>query len=155
MLEEKQEKFSVLVFDKGDGKFGEAVKVAFKKSAPKVTVLVSNANEKVAEDIKVNAIILPGSLTIKAPENVEAWINSFDGTRLVVPDEAAGVYWLNDFGQAADSARALAEGQEIRPQSAAKSTPAWAYVAYVLAALFLCQLLAILLSLGVSMVAGF
>ncbi len=157
VLEEKQEKFSVLVFDKGDGKFGEAVKAAFKKSAPKVTVLVTNANEEVAEDIKVNAIILPGSLTIKAPAspNVEAWINSFDGTRLVVPDEAAGVYWLNDFGQAADSARALAEGQEIRPQSAAKSTPAWAYVAYVLAALFLCQLLAILLSLGVSMVAGF
>jgi predicted phage tail protein len=48
----------------------------------------------------------------------------------------------------------LAEGQKIRPQSA-KSASAWTYVAYVFAALFALQLIVILLSLGVSMVAGF
>ncbi len=156
-LEEKQEQFSVLVFDKGDGKFGEAVKAAFKKSAPKVTITVTNANEKVAEDLKVNAVVLPGSLAMKltASPNAEAWINSFNGSRLIVPDEAAGVYWMNDFEQMAESARALAEGQEIRPQSAAKTTSVWTYVAYVFAALFACQLLIILLSLGISMVTGF
>jgi len=156
-LEEKQEQFSVLVFDKGDGKFGEAVKAAFKKSAPKLTITVTNANEKVADDLKVNAVVLPGSLTMNmmASPNADAWIRSFNGSRLIVPDEAAGVYWMNDFEQMAESARALAEGQEIRPQSATKTTSAWTYVAYVFAALFACQLLAILLSLGISMVAGF
>ena len=156
-LEEKQEQFSVLVFDKGDGKFGEAVKAAFKKSAPKVTITVTNANEKVADDLKANAVVLPGSLALNmtAAPNAEAWINSFNGSRLIVPDEAAGVYWMNDFEQMADSARALAEGQEIRPQSALRTTPVWTYVAYVFAALFACQLLGILLALGISMVTGF
>ena len=156
-LEEKQEQFSVLVFDKADGKFGEAVKAAFKKSAPKVTLTVTNANEKVPDDIKANVVVLPGSLAtnLTASPNVEAWMRSFDGSRLIVPDEAAGVYWMNDFEQMAQSARALAEGQEIRLQSATKTTPAWTYVAYVFAALFLCQLLGILIALGISLVTGF
>ena len=156
-LEEKQEQFSVLVFDKGDGKFGESVKAAFKKSAPKVSVTVTNANEKVAEDLKANAVVLPGSLAMNmtASPNAEAWINSFNGSRLIVPDEAVGVYWMNDFEQMAESARALAEGQEIRPQSASRTTPAWTYIAYVFAVLFACQLLGILLTFGISMVTGF
>ena len=157
VLEEKQEQFSVLVFDTGDGKFGEAVKAAFKKHAPKLTISVANANEKVADDLKANAVVLPGSLAMKmtASPNAEAWMRSFNGSRLIVPDEAAGVYWMNDFEQMADSARALAEGQGIRPQSAARTTPVWTYVAYVFAALFACELVFILLSLGVSMVRGF
>jgi predicted benzoate:H+ symporter BenE len=62
---------------------------------------------------------------------------------------------MNDFGQAVASAQALAEGQEIRPQSAKRSTtPAWMYVMYVFAALFALQLLFILLTLGISLVAG-
>jgi len=83
------------------------------------------------------------------------WISSFNGTKLIVPDEAAGVYWLNDYGQAVESVRALAEGEELRPQSAAKVTPAWTYVAYVFAALFALQLLFMLFAFGVSMVTGF
>ncbi len=156
-LEEKQEQFSVLVFDKGAGKFGEDVKAAFKKHAPKVTITVTNANVKVADDLKANVVVLPGSLAMNmtASPNAEAWIHSFNGSRLIVPDEAAGVYWMNDFEQMAESARTLAEGQEIRPQSATRTTSAWTYVAYVFAALFACQLLAVLLSLGISMVAGF
>jgi hypothetical protein len=155
-LEEKQEQFSVLVFDKGGGKFGEAVKAAFKKSAPKLTISVANANEKVADDLKADAVVLPGSLAMNmtASPNAEAWMRSFNGNRLIVPDEAAGVYWMNDFGQMAESARALAEGQEIRPQSASRATPVWTYVAYVFAALFACELVFILLSLGISMVTG-
>ncbi len=155
VLEEKQEQFSVLVFDKGDGKFGEAVKAVLKKSAPKVTVTLANANQEVADDLKANAVVLPGSLALNMPEHAEAWIRSFNGSRFIVPDEAAGVYWMNDFEQMAESARALAEGQEIRPQSATKTISAWTTVAYVFAALFACQLLAILLTVGISMVTGF
>ncbi|NJN80496.1 MAG: hypothetical protein HC797_08500 [Anaerolineales bacterium] len=62
---------------------------------------------------------------------------------------------MNDFEQAADSAKAMAEGQEVRPQSPNRNTSLWTYVAYVFAGLFACQLLAMLLLFGVSMVAGF
>jgi hypothetical protein len=155
VLESKQESFNLLVLDNSDGKFGEAVKAAFVKRAPKVQLTVVNVKDGVPADVKVDAVILPGSLALSPQGNVAAWIQSFGGSRLIVPDEAAGVWWLNDFGQAADSAKALAEGQEIRPQSSTRMNSVWTYVAYVFAALFACQLIFGLLALGVSMVSGF
>jgi hypothetical protein len=157
VLEAKQGSFVLVVLDNSDGRFGDSVRAAFAKRAPKVPVTVVNVKEGIPADINADAIILPGSLAMNATasSNAEAWIRSFDGTRLIVPDDAAGIYWLNDYGQAAESVRALAEGQELRPQSAIKTTSAWTYAAYVFAALFALQLILILLTLGVSMVAGF
>jgi hypothetical protein len=156
-LESKQEGFKLVVLDNSDGWFGESVKAVFAKRVPKVPVTVVNVKDGIPADLSADAVILPGSLAVDTPAspNAKAWISSFNGIRLIVPDEAAGVYWLNDFGQAADSVRALAEGQKLSPQSAIKAAPAWTYVAYVLAALFACQLLVMLASLGVSLVTGF
>jgi hypothetical protein len=71
----------------------------------------------------------------------------------------AGVAWLNDCGQAADSARAMAEGQTpfgVRSHAPRqKGVSAWTYIAYVFAALFALQLLFMLTMFGVSMVVGF
>lgn len=152
-LEEKQSHFLVAVFDQ-DGKFGEAVRSAFAKRAPSVPVTVVNVNDFPA-DLKADAVVLPGSLAVNTPEKAEAWIRSFNGNKLIVSDEAAGVFWMNDSEQAADSAKSMAEGQELRPQSSKRTTSVWTYVAYVFAALFACQLLLGLLLFGVSMVAGF
>jgi hypothetical protein len=154
-LEARQQGFGVLVFENKDDNFGESVRSAFAKHAPKIPVTVVNATERVANDVKVRAVVLPGSLMVNTPENVAAWIRSFNGSKLIVADEAPGVYWMNDFEQAAESVRTLAEGQEIRTQSEKKTTSAWTYVAYVFAALFALQLLLVLLLLGVSMVTGF
>lgn len=153
-LEEKQAQFRVLVFDH-DGKFGESVKAAFAKRAPKVQLTVVSASEKLAKDVKTDAVILPASLAVDLSSQLEVWIKSFGGSRLIVHDEAAGILWMNDFGQAADSAKAMAEGEEIRPQSQKRMTSVWTYVAYVFAALFACQLLFMVMMLGVSMVTGF
>jgi hypothetical protein len=155
VLEEKQSQFKVLVFDH-DGKFGELAKTVFVKRAPKLQLTVVRANEKLSDDVQADAIILPASLAVNptASPNVEAWIKSFGGNKLIINDEAAGVLWMNDFGQAADSAKAIAEGQEVRPPSP-RMTSVWTYVAYVFAALFACQLLFMLAMLGVSMVTGF
>ncbi|MFN3491257.1 MAG: DUF5671 domain-containing protein, partial [Anaerolineales bacterium] len=154
VLEEKQSHFNILVFDH-NGSFGESVKAMFAKRAPKVPVTIINANEKIPAELKAGAIVLPGSLAVNTPENVEAWIRSFSGNKLIVGDEAAGVFWMNDFEQAADVAKSMAEGQEIRPQSNKRNTSIWTYVAYVFAGLFACQLLAMLLLFGVSIVTGF
>ncbi len=154
VLEEKQSNYQVLVFDH-NGSFGEAVKAMFAKRAPKVPVTIVNANEKISAEIKADAIVLPASLAVNTPENVEAWIRSFSGNKLVVSDEAAGVFWMNDFEQTADVAKSMAEGQEVRPQSSKRNTSVWTYVAYVFAALFACQVLMMLLLFGVSIVTGF
>lgn len=153
-LAEKQSQFHVLVFDH-DGKFGGGVKSVFSKRAPGVPVTVRSVNEAVPGDVKADAMILPGSVAVNTPEHVEAWIRSFRGSRLIVSDEAAGVFWMDDFEQAADSAKSLAEGQDLRPQSSKRTTSIWTYVAYVFAALFACQLLFGLLMFGISMVTGF
>lgn len=153
VLAEKQSHFQVAVFDH-DGKFGEGVKSAFAKRASSVPVTVVNVNDFPA-DLKADSVVLPGSLAVNTPETLEAWIRSFNGNKLIVSDEAAGVFWMNDFEQAADSAKSMAEGQDIRPQSSKRTTSVWTYVAYVFAALFACQLLFGLLMVGISMVAGF
>jgi hypothetical protein len=155
-LEAKQESFKLVVLDDGDGGFAESVRVAFAKRAPKISPTVVNVKDGIPSDLKADAVVFSSSLAMNVPKTAEAWINSFSGTKLIVTEDAAGVIWLNDYGQAALSAQALAEGQEIRPHaSRAKGTSAWTYVAYVFAALFACQLLIMLLSLGVSMVTGF
>ena len=154
VLEAKHGGFKLVVLDNSDGKFGESVRAAFLKRAPKVPVTVLNVKDGIPADIKADAVILPGSLAVHTPQNVGAWISSFNDSKLIIPDEAAGVYWLNDFGQAAEFVRGLAEGQKLRPQSGTKSTPVWTYIAYVFAALFACQLLGMLLMLGVSLVTG-
>ena len=153
-LEEKQQEFNILVFDNGDGQFGDSVKAVFAKQALKFSMRVLNANEPVPADVKPNAVVLSMSQAMNPPENIEAWIRSFNGNRFIVNDEAAGFIWVNDLEQLAASAQALAEGQEIRQQFSKKSTSAWTYAAYVFAGLFACQLLFILLTLGISMVTG-
>ncbi|MCQ3936815.1 MAG: hypothetical protein DPW18_07175 [Chloroflexi bacterium] len=154
VLAEKQAQFRVLIFDH-DGKFGESMKAAFARRAPKVQLRVVNVEDGIPADAQADAIVLPGSLAVNTPEKVRAWIHSFRGNRLVVNDEAAGVFWMNDFGQAADSAKAMAEGQDIRPQSSRRMTSVWTYVAYAFAVLFACQLLFMLIMFGVSLVTGF
>jgi hypothetical protein len=155
VLEAKQEGFKLVVLDNSDGGFGESVRSVFAKRVPKVPVTVINVKDGIPADLIADAVILPGLLAMEPPKTAEAWLRSFKGTKLIVPDGAADVYWLNDFGQAAESVRALAEGQKLRPQSTLKTAPAWTYVAYVFAALFVCELAFMVLSFGVSLVTGF
>jgi hypothetical protein len=145
-LTEKQNQFNVLIVDSGNG-FVEAVKAALLKSDSKVQVTVTAPTEK--PEGTFSAIVISGALAVDAPE----WIKSFSGSRLIVQDEAAGVYWNQDARQAAHVVQSLAEGQAVRPQSS-KGNTAWTYVVYVFAALFAVQMLFLLLMLGISLVVG-
>ena len=64
VLEAKQQDFKLAVLDNGDGKFGEAVKAAFAKRAPKVSVTVVNVKDGIPADLKADAVVLPGSLAM-------------------------------------------------------------------------------------------
>jgi len=91
---------------------------------------------------------LSGGVAVEAPE----WIRSFNGNRIVVRDDAKDIVWTDDAAQAAQSVQQLAEGQEIRTQKMGRSP--WTILVYVFAALFLLQLIFILLGLGISLVVG-
>ncbi|MFN8411040.1 MAG: DUF5671 domain-containing protein [Anaerolineales bacterium] len=154
-LEAKQSQFNVLVFDNGTHTFGEAMKSMLAKRTPMMPILVINASEEIPRDVKANAIVLPASLAVNLTGNIAAWIHSFSGSRLIVNDEAAGVYWMNDFEQVAEAVQTLAEEQEIRPQSARRTTSVWSYVIYIFAGLFALELFFILITFAVSLVTSF
>jgi hypothetical protein len=97
-----------------------------------------------------DAILLSGSLVVDAP----AWIRSFKGNRIVVQNEAKDIVWTDDPAQAAQSVQQLAEGQEVRRQPVPIGRSAWTFVIYVFAALFMLELLFVLLTFGISLVVG-
>jgi len=143
-LTEKQGEFSVLIVDSGNG-FVDSVKAALMKNESKVQVTVTTPDEKPEGDF--SAIILSGSLAVNAPE----WIRSMDGSRIIVQNEAGGLVWVEDAGQAALSVQMMAEGQEVQKKKSNRST--WMIVVYIAAALFGLELLFFLLAIGISLVA--
>jgi len=146
-LAEKQNEFKVLIVDSGDG-FVDLVKAALLKSDSKVQVTVTTPAEK--PEGNYGAIVISGAL---AAEGAPEWIRSFNGSRIVVQNEAQNLVWAEDAAQAAQSVQMLAEGQEVHIQKQTRS--AWIYVVYVFAALFALEVLFLLLAFGISLVSGF
>jgi uncharacterized protein DUF5671 len=144
VLAEKQSGYSVLIIDSGND-FVQSVKAALMKLGSKVQVTITDPGTKPAGNF--NAVVLNGSLAVDAPE----WVRSFNGSRIVVQNEAKDIMWTDDAMQAAQSVQQLAEGQEIQKQKTGRSP--WMIAIYVFAALFMLQLLFLLLALGISLVA--
>jgi hypothetical protein len=144
-LAEKQSGYSVLIVDSGDG-FVDSVKAALMKLGSKVRVSVTSPDAKPEENF--NALLIDGSLAVDAPE----WIRSFNGSRIVVQHETKDLVWSDDAVQAAQSVQQLAEGQEIHRPKSGRSV--WMIAIYVFAALFLLELLFMLLAFGISLVGG-
>jgi len=76
-------------------------------------------------------------------------IRSFDGSRIIVPNEAQGFVWAGGVDKsaiedAAQVVRQLAEGQEIRKQ---RENSVWRFVIYAAAALFGLQILLVIVAL--------
>jgi hypothetical protein len=144
-LAEKQSGYSVLVVDSGNG-FLESVKAALMQLGSKVRVTATKPDGK--PEGNFNAVILDGSLAVDAPQ----WIRSFNGSRIVVQNEAKDIVWTDDAIQAAQSIQQLAEGEEIHRQKVGRSP--WMIIVYIFAVLFGLILLMILLSIGVRLVVG-
>ncbi len=149
-LAARQADFRVLVLDPGHGKFGEAIQAALHKQSAQMPVTVLRADEPLPAGLTAQALILPGSLVVAADAPLGAWLRSFNGSRLIVQDEADGVVWSQDPGQAAAFARQLAEGQVVHPQK--RSGSAWTIVIYIFAALFAIQFVFMLLAFGLSLI---
>jgi hypothetical protein len=151
-LAARQADFRVLVLDPGPGKFGEAIQAALHKQSAQMPVTVLRADEPIPAELAAQAVILPGSLAVTADGPLGTWLRSFNGSRLIVQDEADGIVWSQDPGQAATLVRQLSEGQTVHPQKRAGS--AWTIVIYIFAALFAIQFVFGLLALGLSLIFG-
>jgi hypothetical protein len=101
------------------------------------------------------AVILPAELITRPPEAVRLWLQGFGGHRLVVPTPAREWLWVSSSGhsleflarQAAATVLRLAEGEDLPP---ARESRFWMPVIYVLAALFVLQLVVVLITSALS-----
>ena len=138
-LARKQSDFKVLVADSGDG-FGESVKTEIGRSAPGVDVTVAAKMPDNEGAMQFNALVMSGSQAVNAPD----WTRSFNGSRIIVPNESKDLIWAGGVSkrgiqQAAQVVRQLAEGQELHQHNGIRS--GWMLVVYIAAALFGLQIL--------------
>jgi len=105
---------------------------------------------KIREDTK--AVILPASLVINSPNNLRKWLQGFGGQKIVVAETVSG--WVMTgltTEQAAQSARQVAEGEEVR---LTLSSPVWRVVQIAAVVVLGLQVLFFLVVLGISFFVG-
>jgi hypothetical protein len=157
-LARRHASFPVLVFDPGDGVFGQDILAALQKQTPSLPAAVHSAGQAVRPEAAPKAVVMPLDLALDPPEWLRGWLGGFDGSRLVVPrTDGKWVYAgavrppAAAAGQAAQAIRQLAEGQEARIQG---GTSAWMIVLYVLAALVGLPLIISLISMLTNTIFG-
>ena len=150
-LEARQREFPVMVIDPGNEAFVKAITAAMVKHAPEVPVMIKSVEESVKmEDTK--AVILPASLVINSPNNLRKWLQGFGGQKIVVAETVSG--WVMTgltTEQAAQSARQVAEGEEVR---LTLSSPVWRVVQIAAVVVLGLQVLFFLVVLGISFFVG-
>lgn len=150
--------FAVLAFEHAESGFGKRLSEAVARQAADLPVAIQAVEQPIAEGAEAaHVVALPADLALNPPEALRLWLNAYQGQRVVVPSPAPGWWWAGGASnrpenQAAQIIRQLADGETPR-QGAGQ--PAWVIVAYVFAGLFAVQLLFILLSIGIALVAGF
>jgi len=150
-LEARQREFRVLVIDSGNETLLKLITTAMSKHAPDVPVVVKSVEESVKVE-EAKAVIIPASLVINPPSNLRKWLKDFEGQKLVVAEAVSG--WVMTAltpEQAAQSARQVAEGEEIR---LAVSSPVWRVVQIAAVIVLGLQILFFLLVLGISFFVG-
>lgn len=153
--------FPVLVFAP-DEAFSRAVSEAILKQAPDMPVRIQTLDQPVSVDEahEAKAAVLPAALALQPPEALRLWLNSFEGEKVVIPEQVGGWVWSGQFSrplathadQAALALRQLAEGESLQP-----TTPAspWMIVLYILAAFVGLEVLLFLTAIISSIVGGF
>ncbi|GAB4541825.1 MAG: hypothetical protein Fur002_10920 [Anaerolineales bacterium] len=147
-LEAKQKGFHVAVIDH-DGQFG----AAFAKYVSNLSVQIVNAKD-LPDDFSSDAVVFSSALWAGEENQLAGRLRSLSGIKLPVQEDVAGVFWARGFAQAADYARTLAEGGQIRPQPP-KGASAWMALVYIAAALFALEFCVGLLIFAVSLANGF
>jgi hypothetical protein len=156
-LIERHEKFHALVFERAGSGFGESLRLSTQKQARGLNLSVLACGADISVDPKsVQAVILPSDLAVDQPKDLGEFLAKFEGRLIVSPVENPRILWTGAGRKPAEGAalilRQLSEGQEIR--TSAPGASAWMVVIYILAAIAGFELLMMLLSLGISLIAG-
>lgn len=157
-LAQRQSQFSVLALASGD-EFLAALQTALQRQAPHIPLTVHNLDlgKPEGDAATFRAIVLPAALALHPSPELSAWLEAFQGERLVLPASVEGWAWIGSgerslrewAEQAAHAVRLRAEGLPLR--AAATSSP-WVTAGYIFGALFGVEVLILLVSLLISTV---
>ena len=111
---------------------------------PTIKLILQNpAEEFPAADVA----ILSQSLLLDAPEMLRERIRQFNGSKLIITNEADDYFVMEDVSQIKKSLHQLAEGEEIQRT---KKSPGWMIAVYILAGMMALQILLFLLIIGID-----
>lgn len=156
-LSRRYAQFPVLVLAPDDGDYRDALVKALQDQVPGLPVAVHLASQGAPgpELSAARAVILPAELLNRPSEALRLWLHAYTGERLILTTSSKGWYWLPGSHrglaalarQTAQMVRSLAEGQEI---SQGRENSAFMLLVYILAGLFVLQLLLGGISLAIS-----
>jgi hypothetical protein len=154
--------FPVLVLSPAEGDFAERLVKALEREAPTLPVAIHPVSQGVPDEglSAAKAVIVPTEVMARPTESIRLWLQGFTGLHLVVATPVTGWYWIYSSGlsaealarQTARSVRHLAEEQAIPPPREASP---WMTVVYVLAGLFVLEILFVVVTSVANLVSLF
>ena len=156
---EEFRKFPVLVLKSGDSSSSEAIMQAIQQKSPHLAVNLHQLDLEPNQDPLPDSamIVIPASLTLSPPEQLRLHLQTFTGKVLVVPENLDNWHWLGTSNkdqqqqaqEIAYTIHQLSENQPIRPSPI--SSP-WVIVAYILAGLFVLQIVAVVIATLINLI---
>ncbi len=143
-----------------DNSFSATLVAALERQAPGLPIAVHPASQGVPDELlsAARAVIVPAALLVRLPESLRLWLQSFNGARLVVPTPAQGWLWAGGSrsasslaSQAAQTVQRLAEGE---PPAEPRLSSAFQVILYVLAGLFVLEILFLIVSFFAQLLIG-
>lgn len=158
-LARRYAQFPVLVLVPDQGDFANRMVSAIEHEATELPVAIHPYSQGVPDESlsAAKAVVLPAELVARPSEAIRLWLQGFAGSRVVVPTPAEGWLWIFGGGsslsglarQAAITVRRLAEG-EAAP--AARDSSPWIIVVYILAGLFVLQIILGIIASSMSLI---
>jgi hypothetical protein len=113
----RQQAFPVLIFDRGDGKFSRQMIAVMKRHASQLPVEIVSLSENIpkVKNETARVAILPTGLLTDPPDGLHRWLKKFLGHKILAAETVSG--WILSGltpDQAAQAARQVAEGQQVR-----------------------------------------
>jgi hypothetical protein len=160
-LAKRHAQFPVLVLAPENGNFTRPVVAALRRQAPSLPVAVHSISQGAPDETlsAARAVIIPSEVLARPTESLRLWLQTFPGTRLVLPTPTPDWNWIvgttrssaSLASQAASTVRQLAEGENGKSWG---GTASWQMVVYVLAGLFVLQSVLMLIGMLASLVFG-
>jgi hypothetical protein len=150
-LAEKQAAFPVVALMDPQSDMGKGIQQAFQRHATGIPLRFILPSEVKAGSLSTaGAVVLESSLFTQSEPQMSELMKEYSGKTIVIPTKSDKVIWLTTphkdqdlYKGCAFAARAMAEGQTIKPVA---GSSAWLTISYVIAGFVALQIMVILLS---------